>query len=187
MIRINLLGDEFVEQKKPLNPSIPIAFLGLLLMGACGWHYTTMLKPELLSLRKQEADLQPKMNELQSILSTIDGIEKQKSDLQQRATLISQLEKERLRYPYFFETFLKILPPNLWLTNLLTNIQGTDTLALDMDVVALDNYAIADLISNLENSPSFTSVDLGPISATSQATGGETYSFHIKTTYKFGA
>ncbi len=53
----------------------------------------------------------------------------------------------------------------------------------NMDVVALDNYAIADLIANLETSQIFSEVDLGAIS-TSQVPTGQTMNFHISANYK---
>jgi hypothetical protein len=56
-------------------------------------------------------------------------------------------------------------------------------MTIAMDVVALDNYAIADLVANLETSQIFSEVDLGPISA-SQSTTGQTMNFHITTNYK---
>ena len=44
--------------------------------------------------------------------------------------------------------------------------------SVGMDVTALDNYAIADLVANLETSQIFTDVDLGSIAASQNAGGG---------------
>jgi hypothetical protein len=52
-----------------------------------------------------------------------------------------------------------------------------------MDVVALDNYAIADLIANFETSQIFSEVDLGAISA-AQTPTGQTMTFHVTTNYQ---
>ena len=55
-----------------------------------------------------------------------------------------------------------------------------------MDVVALDNYAIADLIANLETSQIFSEVDLGAIAA-AQSPTGQTMTFHVTTNYQKAA
>lgn len=58
-------------------------------------------------------------------------------------------------------------------------------MSIAADVIALDNYAIADLISNMENSQAFTEVDLGAISASANTqTGGQSMSFRVTATYK---
>jgi len=80
---------------------------------------------------------------------------------------------------------MKLLPGNLWLTNLTTITQpNSDILTVGMDVIALDNYAIADLIANLETSQIFTDVDLGSIAASQTQAGGQSMTFHVTTTYR---
>src|SRR5262249_42088199 len=108
----------------------------------------------------------------------------EKKKLNDRKVVIQQLQSERLRYPQFLDDFLKLIPNNLWLTTLATTSQAaTNGLMVNMDVMALDNYAIADLIANLETSQIFFDVDLGAITATTAQTG-QTMSFHVTTSYK---
>ena len=51
-----------------------------------------------------------------------------------------------------------------------------------VDVIALDHYAVADLISNLETSQIFSNIDIGPL-ALSQASLAQSISFHLTSTY----
>ena len=55
-----------------------------------------------------------------------------------------------------------------------------------MDIVALDSYAIADLIANLETSQIFSDVDLGSISV-AQTPAGQTMTFRVTTNYRKAA
>ena len=181
MIRINLLPAEIEVSEAKTNPAM-VAIVAFVIL-------VMVLSPISWSLNKRKSDLQNEAASLQSdidrykpVAEKVDALEKTKAERQQRKTIIEQLQNERLRYPQFMEDFLKLLPGNVWLTNLVTSQQG-DTMNVSMDVVALDNYAVADLISNLETSQIFTNVDLGTISF-SQLTTGQTLSFHINTVYK---
>jgi Tfp pilus assembly protein PilN len=181
MIRINLLPAEIEVLETKTHPVVAASVVLVLLV--------MVLSPISWSLNKRKSDLQNEAASLQSdidrykpVAEKVDALEKTKAERQQRKTIIEQLQNERLRYPQFMEDFLKLLPGNVWLTNLVTSQQG-DAMNVSMDVVALDNYAIADLISNLETSQIFTAVDLGTITLSQSATG-QTLTFHVNTMYK---
>ena len=183
MIRVNLLPPMAEAAPTEISPVIPIAVVaGVPLIGLFLFHIK--LKKRDTDLRTQAAQLQHQRESLQPILNQVKALDDAKASLNQRKGVIQQLESERLRYPQFMDDFVKLLPGNLWLVNLnTTSPQGGNTLTVGMDVVALDNYAIADLVSNLESSQIFTDVDLGAISATQNPTG-QSLTFHVNTTYK---
>src|SRR5204862_2272635 len=104
------------------------------------------------SLQSEKQSLQSQLNDFRPILDQVTALEQAKVQLTNRKSVIQQLESERLRYPQFMDDFLKLLPGNLWLTNLTTTSQNGSQMLVAMDVTALDNYAIADLIANLETS-----------------------------------
>lgn len=184
MIRINLLPAASDAGPTPLNPAW--------LMGAAALLPMVFLIPFHLNrvaarkdLQKEAARLKSDLDRFQSIVAQVEALEAAKVQLTNRKNVIQQLESERLRYPQFMDDFSKLLPGNLWLTNLTTVVQpANNTLQVGMDITALDNYAVADLISNLETSQIFTEVDLGPLTAAQQANGGQTIAFHINATYK---
>ncbi len=186
MIRINLLPAELESAPSRVNPALPLSAAVILpILILIPIHLSQMatrkrLQTESISLRNELERYQP-------IIAQVDALEAAKTALTQRKGIIQQLENERLRYPQFLDDFLKLLPGNLWLTNLVTSNQPTTGLmVISMDVVALDNYAIADLIANLETSQIFADVDLGAIAA-SQSTTGQSMSFHVNTNYKKAA
>lgn len=182
MIRINLLPAELESAPTVINPAIPVAAVGLLLL--------VLIVPVHLSMvaKKKKAqgdiaDINSQLDRYQPIIAQVDQLEMKRTALNQRKGIIQSLESERLRYPQFMDDFIKLLPGNLWLTNLTTAMQGGDTMIVNMDVIALDNYAIADLVSNLETSQIFRDVDLGAISASAGANGSQSMTFHLTTTY----
>lgn len=183
MIRINLLPAELESAPSPINPAIPIAAAALI--------PTLIIIPVHLGqvaqrkhLDTEVASLKSELDRYQPIIAQVEALEAAKAQLTNRKNVIQQLEAERLKYPQFMDDFVKLLPGNLWLTNLTTVSQpGNSNLTVNMDVVALDNYAIADLISNLETSQIFADIELGSISASQLATG-QTMSFKVTTTYR---
>ena len=185
MIRINLLPAELESAPSQINPAIPLAIAVIL--------PTFILTPIHLGqiatrkrLQTETASLKSELERYQPIIAQVEALETAKVQLTQRKSVIQTLESERLRYPQFLDDFVKLLPGNLWLTNLVTTSQANSTtMTVNMDVVALDNYAIADLVANLETSQIFSDVDLGSISA-SQTPGGATMNFHVTTSYKKG-
>jgi Tfp pilus assembly protein PilN len=186
MIRINLLPAELESAPSQMNPIIPISFAVII--------PTLILTPIHLNematrkrLQTETASLKSELERYQPIIAQVEALEAAKTQLTQRKSIIQDLESERLRYPQFLDDFLKLLPSNLWLSNLVTvGPPNSNILTVNMDVVALDSYAIADLIANLETSQTFSDVDLGAITI-SQNSGGQTMSFHVATNYRKAA
>jgi len=184
MIRINLLPAEMeAAPSARINPAIPLAasviIPALILIPI---HLNQMATRK--RLQTESASLKSELDRYQPIIQQVEALEAAKVQLTQRKSVIQQLESERLRYPQFLDDFLKLIPNNLWLTSLVTASQATtNVLRVSMDVVALDNYAIADLIANLETSQIFSEVDLGSISV-AQTPTGQTMTFHVDTSYK---
>jgi type IV pilus assembly protein PilN len=186
MIRINLLPAELESAPSQINPAIPLSFAVII--------PTLILTPIHLSematrrrLQTETASLKSELERYQPIIAQVEALEAAKVQLTQRKSVIQQLESERLRYPQFLDDFLKLLPSNLWLTNLVTvGPPGGNVLTVNMDVVALDSYAVADLIANFETSQTFSDVDLGAISI-AQTPAGQTMNFHVTTSYRKAA
>jgi type IV pilus assembly protein PilN len=183
MIRINLLPAEMEAAPSRINPAIPLSAAVILpALILIPIHMTQMATRK--RLQTESASLKSELEKYQPIIAQVDALESAKVQLTQRKSVIQQLESERLRYPQFLDDFVKLIPNNIWLTNLITaSAANSNVLTVAMDVVALDNYAVADLIANLETSQIFTEVDLGAISAT-QSTTGQTMTFHVTTNYQ---
>ena len=184
MIRINLLPAELESAPSQFNPAIPLAasvILPALLLVPI--HLGQMATRKRLQAETQS--LKSQLESYQPVIAQVDALEAAKVQLTQRKSVIQQLQSERLRYPQFLDDFVKLLPGNLWLTSLNTKSQpNSSAMTVNMQVVALDNYAIADLIANLETSQIFSEVDLGNIQTAPSATVGQTMSFQVTANYK---
>jgi type IV pilus assembly protein PilN len=184
MIRINLLPAEIIGgPERNFEPKHVIAVWGvallIILVPFYGVQYTRRKH-----LRSDIEEINMKLRALEPVVAQVETLEKIKAELMQRKGIIQQLESERLRYPYFIDDFLKLMPSNVWLTNLTTTLPADiNSITVGMDVVALDHYAVADMISNLETSQIFFDVELGPIQLTQTQTG-QSITFHLNTTYK---
>jgi len=186
MIRINLLPPELEAAPSHINPAVPLSIAVILpVMILTPFHMGEMASRK--KVQTETASLNNQLESYRPIIAQVEALEAAKIQLTQRKSVIQQLDSERLRYPQFLDDFLKLLPGNLWLTSLTTIGKPNDnSLGINMDVMALDNYAIADLIANLETSQVFSEVDLGAISV-GQSQMGQTMSFHVMTTYRKAA
>jgi Tfp pilus assembly protein PilN len=183
MIRINLLPAEVQVTERKVNPNYIIAGVGgvlIIVLMPISWSQYSKRK----HLQEDLTSLQSELDRYKPIVAQVEALETAKASLQQRKNIIQQLENERLRYPYFMEDFLKLLPNNVWLTNMSTTLSGDgSTMNIAMDVIALDHYAVADMVSNFETSQIFSDVELGPINM-SQNTNGQQITFHVATIYR---
>src|SRR5262249_50595978 len=115
-------------------------------------------------IREEVSSVQSELEHYKPIVAQVEMLEQAKAQLEQRKNIIQQLENERLRYPYFMEDFIKLVPNNVWLTNLATTLPpDNSSITVGMDVIALDHYAVADMVSNLETSQIFSDVEVGAI------------------------
>jgi|GEM_PF-772925 type IV pilus assembly protein PilN len=183
MIRINLLPREVRAEKVPAAMLLPAGIV-LTAVIAIMIPVTISMRTSCSSLHRQMVNLQREIDRFQPQVQRVDEMEKNKTQLQARKNLVLLLENERLTYPVFFEDLLKELPSNLWFTSMTTVKKPDSSMGIDLDIVALDNYVIADFLSNLETSKTFTGADLGTISAAQNPAGGTTLSFHLRMNYR---
>ena len=126
-----------------------------------------------------------RIQELETIIAKVEELEAAKVKLNNKKGIIKSLESERVRYPQFMDDVMRLLPANVWLTSLATISQiPTNSMDVTMMLSALDNYAIADFVANLENSEIFTGVTLGAISTSSGPNNVKVMNFQIKALYK---
>lgn len=184
MIKINLLPLEALPSSEfKLNPQYVIAGVsGVLIVLLLPFTWAQ------ISRRNHQRDditiQKDKLERFKPIVAQVEALEQAKSQLEQRKNVIQTLESERLRYPYFMEDFIKLLPNNVWLTNMTTTIPtDNQSISVSLDVVALDHYAVADMVSNLETSQIFSDIDVGPITLL-QAGTGQSITFHINSVYR---
>ncbi|MCD6413637.1 MAG: PilN domain-containing protein [Elusimicrobia bacterium] len=182
MIRINLLPSEIEKRAVAQRRTILIAsavvavllvFVGIYFMRLAK---ITTLKGELKKLtaehRKYEKDLK-KINEMES----------QKAALQNKLNVINELMGSRLDYPKMMEILTRkdVIPGKVWLKSF--SSQGTGKIKLTLDLEAMDNYAVADFLANLEKSPRFDNIKINGFSPSSSG-DKKTRVFGISCDYK---
>lgn len=186
MIRVNLLG-EAKKKKRAAMPAITLApaggglILGLLLgvmvvAAAVQWYRYSGLVNQGLELDTQIADLQRERAELAQVQSQYDTFSKRKELLTARINVIEQLKAQQAGPVVLLSTLANSVTAQdmLWLTAM---EKKADKLTLNG--TALSMKAVADLMTQLQNSRRFKSVDL---KETSQDTGQrdvETFRFAL--------
>ena len=187
MIRVNLLppDNQGVSEIK-FNPSYAEAGVaGVLIVSLLPFSWVQISRRK--HLQDDIALVQNDLERYKPIVAEVEQLEQAKSQLDQRKSIIQKLESERLRYPFFMEDFLKLVPNNVWLTSLTTALPPDgNSMTVGMDVIALDHYAVADMVSNLETSQIFSDIDVGPITLIPSAQS-QTITFHINSIYRKAA
>lgn len=180
MIKINLLPKE-IEQKAAARQKIMMVagIIGFFILVFIGGYFSRVAK--LASLKKKITGIEGELKKLEPIVRKVNTIKVKKETLNNKMKVIKELMKARLLYPVFMEDFAAILPAKVWITALKTKT-GDNTLALDFRVLARDNYAVADLLNDLEVSKKFQEVKFTGITTASHG-GEEIRSFNILCNY----
>ena len=183
MIRINLLPAEYEIAQSKKEQQLIIGAGGCILFGvlAIVWW----LKSERASeLEGKISGAQAQLQTYQAVVSQIERIEADKKALLSKRDVIQSLGRSRLVYPVFFEDLLPVIPPDVWLGNLSMVDQGPQ-LKVTMNSSASSNFAVATWLTNLQQSPHFSGVELSQISYapnTDEAT--QTLSFTLTCMYQ---
>jgi len=187
MVNINLLPQEFIQRQK-FKEMVSLIILSasiivIVLISVYVLQFTTLMRlnSELVVIQKEIKSLEP-------IVKEVEQLKKNKAELESTKQLVEQLLFSGLVYPKFMVDLLKVLPENIWFSNMSTTIgrdPTTNTVSsLDVKLTcsSYDKFSIADFLSNLENSDKFQNVKLGPINI-SQQDKYELHNFTIEFKY----
>ena len=153
MIRVNLLGIERQKGRKPLlaiDPAQSVTVLCSLILVAAvlliGWWYWS-LSQETAQVEAEIAAAQQEAARLQPILAEVQQFEQQRTQLQERVTLIEQLRSGQSLPVQLLDHVSRSVPDMLWLTELVQQdnqltIQGRSTTLI----------ALSDFVGNLATS-----------------------------------
>ncbi len=153
MIRVNLLGIERQKGRKPLlaiDPAQSVTVLCSLILVAAvlliGWWYWSLSR-EAAQVEAEIAAAQQEAARLQPILAEVQQFEQQRTQLQERVTLIEQLRSGQSLPVQLLDHVSRSVPDMLWLTELVQQdnqltIQGRSTTLI----------ALSDFVGNLATS-----------------------------------
>ncbi len=159
MIKINLLPRE--ERAKRREFKLPqmttvytvggviLFFAALCTAGIVQQHKVAVLEKKMAAANEESKKLAPQ-------LAKIKEITKEREEVDRRLSIIADLD----RYRYFRVKLLNDvsfnLPVNCWLTAITEESQNS----FGIEGVAFSNYTVADMMTNLETSPTVSLVDL---------------------------
>jgi type IV pilus assembly protein PilN len=149
MIRINLLGVERLRARKAfafdVGKQLTLAASLILIVAALGvgWWYWT-LSQESAQLDSEIAAAQQEATRLRTLLAEVSQFEAQRSQLQERVSLITQLRSGQSVPVQLLDHISRSLPDMLWLTSMQqegveVEIQGQSTTLI----------ALSDFVGNL--------------------------------------
>lgn len=155
MIKINLLAVDRerakrkakfqTAQKVTIGCSLILVATGLLL----GWWYWS-LQRESAELDQQIAAAQRETVRLQSVIRQVQEFEQQRTQLQQRVTLIEELRKGQTGPVRMLDQISRSLPDTMWLLELR---QASNEVTIDGRCTSLT--ALSDFVGSLEASTHF--------------------------------
>ena len=167
MIRINLLATDRPSKKKRGGvgggaPSAPGAMQAYLLMGifvggailvCLGLYF--YLSGQIRELDSKIAAAEQRQRELQEIKRQVDALELKRATFQRKVDLIERLKAEQSGPVHMLDEVSKALPDFVWLT-------AMDQTGASVKFTGQSNglTSVADMISGLERSGWFPSVDL---------------------------
>lgn len=151
MIRINLVGVERPRTRKALifdaGQRITAACVLILLTAALGigWRYRA-INQESAQLVSDIAAAQQETVRLRGVLAEVQRFEAQRTQLQQRVSLIEQLRRGQSVPVQLLDHVSRSLPDMLWLTNL--EEKGNDVTIEGRSTTLI---ALSDFVGNLGN------------------------------------
>jgi Tfp pilus assembly protein PilN len=178
MIRINLLKPETkdirepivapgaVEEKVPKGPNLGNLIILALIIGLGAFYFFQQKAKDretalLAAARVEKA-------KLQYVEAKLEEQRKARESLDQKITLIENLNAQRDLAPRLMDEFSRRLPEWVWLNEIVYDAKG-----ISIKGRALSNNLVADYISNLEASPQIMSVNL--VSSTQKTYQGDQY------------
>ena len=159
MIRINLLPAEDRVKKKELHlPEMSTVYVivaigvfigSIVVSGTIQRHKVRSLEKKIEVAKEESRKLAPQ-------LAKIKQITREREEVNRRLNLITSLDRHRYYRVKLLNDISYKLPGNCWLTD----IKELSPNNFSINGITFSNFTVADMISNLEDSPLVTSVDL---------------------------
>ncbi len=192
MIKINLIGEPTAQAAtKKKRPEISLGarqgdiillgalLLSMIVVGVMWWQ----LSSKLDRLRAQESSLRRERDQLQQYIDKVEELEKKRATLKERIDIINDLKEKQHGPVRVMDEVSKALPDLVWLTKM--TLKGS---VVELNGVAMDENAVANYITNLDQSPFFSEPVLKDLSRDGK--GGYRFSltciFHFTPTVEGG-
>lgn len=157
MIKINLLpkGRE-AKKKEGIREQIVVLVTAVVILFLLIGVLHSRIKGQITSTQKMIIETKAEITRLDNLIKEVNDIEVKRKNLQDKLTVIENLEKGRVGSVMFMDKMSQMIPEKLWLTAL-TESQGR----VNLNGYAIDNQTVAKFIDNLEKSDVFHEVIFG--------------------------
>jgi len=166
MIRINLLPLRASKKKETIRQQISILVLsvgGVLVVGLCLYF---LLLSKISAATSQVEASESELKALKTKIGAIDNIKKLQAEVKKKLDVLSQLRREKSGPASRLAALSDAVPERLWLTKYTESANS-----VSISGFALNEELIALFMRNLQNSGSFSNVELQVSEQTS--VGGE--------------
>jgi len=156
MIKINLLPFRAARKRENVRRQVSIYFLCVLFLFCLMGYLHVSLGNELAELKAREESLQEELKTYAAITREMAKLKKDTQDLNTKLRVIENLEKQRVGPVLLLVDIARAVPlDRLWLDSILET-SGRLTLF----GTAMDNHTVALFMTQLENAPHISTVDL---------------------------
>ncbi len=156
MIRINLLPVREERRRADIRHQL-IGIGGAVVVTVIGcalFHYS--LRSRMDSVRTNITNLNGELAQYQEQLEQVKAFRQQKEEIETKLSVIRGLERSRSGPVHMLDELASRIPDRLWITRLRATADGH----VELEGMSLDNERVADLLTRLEESPYFGSVEL---------------------------
>lgn len=177
MIKVNLVPAELLAKAKQRQLLLQGAVIGsllavvLALVSVGHWYGKHTLE---ITLAADEAELK----RLDRVVKQVEELEKAAAAVRARLNVIEDLLLGRAYYPIFMSEFARSVPAGVRVNAMTTASTTPGAIKLAITAVANSNEDIAAWVKALEKHEKFTTVELGPVTAS-----GLTYTFALTAMY----
>lgn len=159
MIRVNLLPYRNAHRRQQILQHLGVAFgvIAVAVIIALGMH--AMASLELSGLQEEYTQLKAQNNILKKKIGKIRNLDALRADVEKKLKLVDRLQEGRFRSLKTLHELARVIPENVWLTNI------TDTGAtIKLTGLGESNKAVANFMRQLDGSDLFSNVSLTVIS-----------------------
>jgi type IV pilus assembly protein PilN len=155
MIRINLLPVRELQKRALLRQQFSIfgAIIGVVVIGV-GVVWMGDMRA-ISALEADKADLQAELERLKPVVDEVNNLERREKMLNTRIETIQRLRSNQHGPVRVLDELSRNLPDQAWLETI-----DESAGVYKVGGYALTNFAVADLLRNLQRSKEFTAVDL---------------------------
>jgi len=155
MIRINLLPVREARRKADLQQQMALLAGALIASVALSTVVHITVKARAVAAESRIASLNKQIDSFKGQLAEVDAFRKKKADTEKKLAVIQRLDKSRSGPVHVLDELSTRSPERLWITKLEAANGG-----VKLEGMSLDNEAIAEFLTSLNESDYFDGVEL---------------------------